>query len=198
LAAADLDHVDDAFQAVHAAGEAEGAAPLAGAGFGGEAGDAGGFVVVGLGDGGVGFVAAGGADAFVFVVDFGGGVEGFFEFVGADEGGGPPDTVFFDDFVGDVDPAFLGNFLVDELHGEDGGKVGGGDGLFGGRMERRGQLCGHVGLNVVPAPGDVPFVEEYFFVVVHDCNPFLFGKIKTPRPDRDEGLLAVPPCLAAE
>ena len=71
LLIADLDHVDLALDTVHLAGKAQRAAPLAGAGLGGQAGHALFHVVVGLGNGGVGLVAAGRADAFIFVVDLG-------------------------------------------------------------------------------------------------------------------------------
>ena len=51
------------------------------------------LVVVGLGDGGVGLVAAGGADALVLVVDVGRRVERLLQPAGADERRRPPDAV---------------------------------------------------------------------------------------------------------
>ena len=79
LLIAHLDHVDLAFHAEEVAGQGERAAPLAGAGLGGDALDALLLVVVGLGDGRVGLVAAGRADALVLVVDLGRGVRAFLE-----------------------------------------------------------------------------------------------------------------------
>src|SRR5438067_12427821 len=66
---AGFDHVDSAFESEQRAGEGQGAAPLTGAGLRGQAADAFGLVVVGLSNGRVRFVAAGGADALVLVVD---------------------------------------------------------------------------------------------------------------------------------
>jgi len=76
LVKADLHHVDGAVHAKHAAGERQRAAPLAGAGFGGQAADPGLLVVVSLSHGCVRLMAAGRADAFVFVINMGGRIEG--------------------------------------------------------------------------------------------------------------------------
>ena len=57
-------------------GQREGGAPLAGAGLGGQLGDAFLLVVPGLGDGGVGLVRARRAHALVLEVDLGGSAEG--------------------------------------------------------------------------------------------------------------------------
>jgi hypothetical protein len=64
-----LDHVDAHVDAEHLPGQGQGAAPLAGAGLGGQALDARLGVVIGLGDGRVDLVRAGRRDAFVLVVD---------------------------------------------------------------------------------------------------------------------------------
>jgi hypothetical protein len=70
LVEADADHEHLAGQPVLGAGKGEGAAPLAGAGFGGDVLDAENLVVIGLGDGRVGLVAARRAQAFIFKVNF--------------------------------------------------------------------------------------------------------------------------------
>ena len=69
LIVGDPDHVDLDFEAEQRAGEGERGAPLPRAGLGRELRHALFLVVEGLGDGGVGLVAAGGADALVFVED---------------------------------------------------------------------------------------------------------------------------------
>ena len=89
------------------AGEREGGAPLAGAGLGGELGDAFLLVVLGLGDGGVGLVRAGRADAFVLEVDLGRSAEGLLPSRSADERSGPPELVDLPDLIGDLDQTVL-------------------------------------------------------------------------------------------
>jgi hypothetical protein len=69
LLVADLDHVDIAFQPEQAAGQRQRRTPLARAGLGGEAFGAGDLVVIRLRHRGVRLVAAGGADALVFVIN---------------------------------------------------------------------------------------------------------------------------------
>jgi hypothetical protein len=66
LVEADAHHEYLAGQAELGAGKGKRAAPLAGTGFGGNLLDAENLVVVGLGDGGVGLVAARRAQAFIF------------------------------------------------------------------------------------------------------------------------------------
>lgn len=162
LVEGDLDHEDLDIEAEDGAGEGEGGTPLAGAGFGDDAFDAGFFIIEGLGDGGVGFMAAGGADAFVFVVDAGGGIEGLLEASGTEEGGWAPLAVDIADGLRDFDFSFRGYFLLDQGHGEERGEVFGADGLFCARVQDRGQGFGQVGCDVVPAFGDAGFVEEVF------------------------------------
>ena len=69
LVVAHLDHVDVALQAEQLARQRQRRTPLARARLGGEPLGAGDLVVIRLRDGGVGLVAAGGAGAFVFVVN---------------------------------------------------------------------------------------------------------------------------------
>lgn len=162
LVEGDLDHEDLDIEAEDGAGEGEGGAPLAGAGFGDDAFDACFLIVEGLGDGGIGFVAASGADAFVFVVDAGGGIEGLLEASGTEEWGWAPLAVDIADGFRYFDFAFCGDFLLDQGHGEERGEVFGADGLLCTRVEHRGQGFGQVGRDVVPAFGDAGFVEEVF------------------------------------
>ena len=120
LLVAHLDHVDHHVEAEHLAGHGEGAAPLAGAGLGGDAGGALLLVVVGLRYGRVALVRAGRADAFVLVEDLGGRVERLLQARGTDERRRPPDAVDLTDLVGDLDVALRRDLLRDEL----GGKIG--------------------------------------------------------------------------
>src|SRR5215204_4647592 len=69
LLEADADHVDRAIETHHTAGERHRRTPLARAGLCGKSLYTLLAIVVGLGDGGVGFVAARRADTFVLVVD---------------------------------------------------------------------------------------------------------------------------------
>ena len=102
-----VDHVHGQVEPEDRAREGQRAAPLAGAGFRGQPSNAVGFVVVSLGDGGVGLVAAGGTDALVLVVDVGGGIEGTFEPAGAEERGRPPQPIHVAHLVGDLDGLVL-------------------------------------------------------------------------------------------
>ena len=80
-----LDHVDLAVQTQIAAGHGQGRAPLAGAGLGGDAPQALVLGVVGLGDGAVELVGAGGAVALELVIDLRRGAQGALEEVGTHE-----------------------------------------------------------------------------------------------------------------
>jgi len=65
LIIADPDHVDLAFETEETTGKTESASPLAGPGFGRDPFDSEDFVVIGLGNGGIGFVTARWADALI-------------------------------------------------------------------------------------------------------------------------------------
>ena len=161
LMVGDLHHVDLELNIEQVAGHSQGAAPLAGAGLRGQPLDAGLLVVVGLSDGGVGLVRAGGGDAFVLVVDVGGGVQRLLQPVGPEQGRGPPELVDLPHLVRDVSEAFRAHLLLDEGHGEEGRQRLGADGLVGGGVEGRGQRTaggGQVRQDVVPLPGYVLFV----------------------------------------
>jgi hypothetical protein len=101
------------------AGKGQGAAPLAGAGFGGEPLDAEDLVVVGLGHGRVGLVAAGRADALVLVVDARRCAQRLFQGEGAQQRGRAPDLQARPAHLRDVDPALGADLLLDQVHGKD-------------------------------------------------------------------------------
>jgi hypothetical protein len=150
LVVADLDHVDLQFQAEEHAAESQRAAPLSGAGLGSQPLDALFLVVVSLGDGGIGLVAARLAGAFVLVENLGRGIQRLLQAVGALQYGRPPGGIDILDLFRDIDVALLADFLHDKLHREKRGQVCRAYRLFGGRMEIRRQWFRQVGLNVVP------------------------------------------------
>ena len=162
LVVADADHVDRAIEVHHAAGEGQGGAPLARSGLRGQAPDALLAVVVRLGDGGVRLVAAGRADALVLVVDVGRGVEELFQAAGAEERGRAPEAVDLTHLFGDGNIGLRRHFLLDNRLREDRGESLGPHRLHRGRIQRRLQLEGQIGHQVVPALGDGLLVEEEF------------------------------------
>ena len=83
-------HVDVDLDAEQRARERQCGTPLAGAGFGGDAAHAGLPIEKRLGHGRVGLVAAGGADAFVLVINVGRGIEDALEAPGAIQRRRPP------------------------------------------------------------------------------------------------------------
>ena len=146
-----LDHIDLAVQPQIGAGHGQGGAPLAGARLGGDALESLLFGVVGLGDGAVELVAAGGVVALEFVVDLGRGLELFLQTVGPDQGGGAVHLVEVPDLVGDGDfPGVVVQLLADQLVAEHGAQILVAHGLAGGRVEQRGGLVLHVRTDVVP------------------------------------------------
>jgi len=172
LVVADADHVDGAIESEHAAGESQSAAPLTGAGFGGEAADALALVVVSLGDGGVGLMAAGRADALVLVVDVGGGLEGVFEAAGAIEGSGPPEAVNVEDLARDVNFGLRGEFLLDEGAREDGLEFGGSEGLKCSGVDGRRHGLLKVRQDVDPGGRDLIFGQEELGEIGHSEDSF--------------------------
>jgi len=123
LVVADAHHVDRAFHSEELAGQSQGAAPLSGPRLGGQPLDAGALVVVGLRHGGVGLMAAGRAGAFVLVIDMRRGVERLFETARAVERRGPPEPVDVHHLARNVDLRLGREFLLDQLHREDGSQV---------------------------------------------------------------------------
>ena len=164
-----LHHVDLALQAEHLAGQRERRAPLTGAGLGRQPRDLFLLVVVGLGDGRVRLVAAGRAHALVLVVDAGRPADGLLQPPGAVERRRPPQPVDVADLVGDLDPALLADFLLDQLHGEQRRQVGRPDRLLGAGVQHRRRRRLEVGLDVVPLGRDVLLVEDELGAGTVDC-----------------------------
>ena len=129
LLVADPHHVDLALQPEHLAGEGHRAAPLPGAGLGGDPVAARRLVVIGLGHGRVGLMAPGGTDALVLVEDACGGIQGALQPVRAVQRGGPPEPVGGAHLLGDGDEALGADLLPDQGHGEQRRQVAGPDRL---------------------------------------------------------------------
>ena len=171
LVEADPDHVNLAFQAELRTGEGEGAAPLAGAGLGGHALDPEDFVVVGLGHGGVGFVATGRAAPLVFVVDPGRGLKRLFQPAGAHQGGWAPEAQHVQYRFGDVDPALRAHLLLDQVHGKNRRQV------LGRHRRPVGPKRGierNIRQDIVPLPGHLP-EGQINFTIVHSKASLLIG-----------------------
>ena len=173
LVVADLDHEDLDVDAEQRARDRQRAAPLAGAGLGGDLGDALLLVVVGLRDGGVGLVGAGRGHALVLVedLDAGGQAQVALELRRTDERRGPIGLEDVADLFGNLDETFLAHLLFDELHREDRRERLGTRGVSIGR-QRRSERLGQVRLHVVPRRGQVLLIEQVPSVVAHRSLPF--------------------------
>ena len=165
------DHPDLAVDAVLGAGEGQRAAPLAGAGLGGEPLGALGRVVVRLRDRGVRLVRPGRGHALVLVVDPRGGVQRLFQPVRAVQRGGPPQPVDVEHVGRDVDVGVGGHFLADELHREQRREVLRAHRLERPRVQRRGRRRGQVGDHVVPLAGDLGLIQSDLGALRHDRPP---------------------------
>ena len=159
LVEADPHHEHLALQPDQRAGERQRAAPLAGAGLGGQPLDAELLVVPGLRDGRVGLVAAGRADALVLVVDPRRRAEVLLQPAGAVQRARPPQRQQAEDLLGDVDPPLGGDFLLDEVHREHRGEHVRADGLAV-RPQRGLERRGQVGRQVVPLPRHLVFGQQ--------------------------------------
>ena len=158
----DLDHVDLAVEAEVRTRHGEGRAPLAGTGLGRDALEALVLGVVGLCNGGVQLVGAGGVVAFELVVDLRRGLELFFQAVGADEGRRTVHLVEVADLLGNRDVAvFIVQFLRDELFAEDRGQFLGGHGFHGAGVQQGSRFVLHVGPDVIPC------LREFVLVKIH-------------------------------
>ena len=142
-------------------------APLARAGLGGQALDAGLLVVESLRDRGVGLVAAGGAHALVLVEDFGGRAQGFFEPVRAEQRRGAPELVDLAHGLGDLDLALGADFLQDQFHREQGRQVVRAHGLVRAGVQHGRQGLGQVGLEVVPGLGHLALLQQELGLTTH-------------------------------
>ena len=160
LVVAGADHVDLDLEAEERAGEGHGTPPLARARLGRDPGDALLLVVEGLGDGGVGLVAAGRADALVLVVDVRRRIERLLEAVRPVERAGPVQPVRVADRLGDLDLALGRHFLADEGHREERGQVVRSDRAERAGMQVRSRRDRQVGRDVVPGARDPRFVED--------------------------------------
>ena len=118
LVEADADHKHLAFETELGTGKGQGAAPLAGTGFGGQFFDAEFFVVICLGHRRIGLVAPGRTDAFIFIIDPGRRIQCFFKRIRSYQRAGTPDIVYPQNFFGNIDPALRADFLLDEIHRE--------------------------------------------------------------------------------
>ena len=119
LVIADLDHEHLQVDAEVFGCEGDRSAPLSGAGLGRQVLDALLVVVVGLRHGGVGLVRTRGRHALVLEIDLRRRSEGLFQPRRAHERRGTPYLVDLLHLFGNVDVAFGGHLLVDQLLGED-------------------------------------------------------------------------------
>ena len=158
-----LDHVHLAVQTQVSTGHAQSGAPLTGAGLGGYALEALLFGIIGLGNGGVQLVAAGGVVALEFIIDFGRCLELFLQAVGPDQGRRTVHLIEIPDLLGDVDiGGDVVQFLLYQLLAEHRLQVGGGHGLMGARMQQRGGLVLHIGPHVIPGLGHLVLFQVDF------------------------------------
>jgi hypothetical protein len=96
------------------------------------------LVIVRLGNGCIRFVASGRANAFVFVVNLGRGIEGFLQSACAIKRCRSPLTVDGLNLVRNLNPTFLADFLFNQAHGKEGSQVIGSDRLPSAGMENGG------------------------------------------------------------
>ena len=149
LLVADLYHIYGAVNAELLGGIAERTAPLAGTGFGGKVGDSLLLGVVGLGNGGVQLVAAGGRYTFVLEIDVRRGSQSGLQFIGPHQRGAAVGGILLADRLRDGNP-FVGlvEFLIGTGLTEDGIEIFGLQRLLGGGVQERQRLVGHDGLDV--------------------------------------------------
>ena len=164
-------HVDLDFDPEHGARVGEGAAPLAGAGFGGDALDALFLVVEGLRNRGVGLVAAGRAYALVLVVDVGRRIERLLEPKGAHEGARSILLVELADRLRDLDLALGRDLLHDQRHREERRQIGRTERLVRPGMERRRLRHGQIRRDVVPGSRDLFLVQHETRSLDHPTPP---------------------------
>ena len=170
LVVAHFHHVYGAVQAELLGGIAEGAAPLAGAGFGGDVGDAFFLGIVGLCQGRIELVAAGGAHALILEIDVGGGAQGFFQLVGTHQRGATVGRILLAYRLRDGNPLIgLVQFLTGALFHKHRVEVFGLQGLLGGGVQERKRLVGHHRLDVEVMGGDFALGEDVLFLSHNAC-----------------------------
>ena len=145
-----LHHVDGAFETEHAARECQRRAPLARARFGGEPPGAGSFVVVSLGDRGVGLVTAGGAVALVFVVNVRGRLQRLFETHRAQKRGGAVKRQNVPHFLRNFNRPLRAHLLLDEIFWKNCRQHFRRDGLTRAGVQGRRNWLGEICRQVIP------------------------------------------------
>ncbi len=167
LVEAHLHHVNVALESKHAARKRQRRAPLARAGFGGEALGAGNFVVVGLRDRGVGLVAAGGAAALVFVVDVRGRLQRLLEPHGAQQRRGTVERVDLAHLRRNLDHPLRAHFLRHEAFRKHRRHQVGRDRLARAGMQRRGQRFRKIRQQVAPVRRHFLRTKQELGVLAH-------------------------------
>ena len=173
-----LHHEHAAVQSQIGAGHAERRAPLTGAGLGGHALQALLLGVVGLGDGGVELVGAGGVVALELVINLRGGLELLLQTVGAHQRRGTVHLIEVADILGDLKVGSgVVHLLLHQLGAEHAAQLLGGHGFQGAGVQQRCGLVGHVRANVVPIfghliLGQIDLVGDVsVFQLFHDVSP---------------------------
>ena len=159
LLVADAHHVDHALEVEEFGRKRQGAAPLAGAGFGGQPPGALRLVVEGLGHRRVRLVRPGRAASLVLVIDPGRRLELALQADCPHQWRRAPQSQRLLDRQRDIDVALLGNLLLDQLHREERCQVLRTNRLPGRGMKRWAPRKREVRLDVVPASRHLALVE---------------------------------------
>lgn len=158
LMEARLDHINGQWNVEIRARHGQRSAPLAGPRLCGQACQALLLGVIGLRDGGIELMAAGGVVALEFAVDLCGRAQFLFEIVGADERRGTEGFVIFHNLIGNIDIAGCGiKLLLCKLLAEDRIQLFELQGLHGPRVQKWSGLLLHIGPQVIPLPRDPLF-----------------------------------------
>ena len=115
--------------------------------------------VEGLGDGGVGLVAAGRAHPLILVVDAGRCIQRLFQASCTVQWAGSPLSINVAHRLWNIDRPLGADFLHDGRHGEEWRKVIRPDRLAGSRVQNRGRGIWQVGDDVVPGFGYFVLVQ---------------------------------------
>ena len=164
-------HEDFHFDAEQRPGEGQRGTPLPGAGFGGDAFDAGFLVVERLSDGGVGFVAAGRTDAFVLVIDPRRSAERPFQPAGPIQRAGSPLPIDLPDRFRNLDLSLGGHFLLDQRHREQRRQIIRPDRLQRTGMQHRRRWFWQVRDQVIPEFWHSTLIEHVFNGFAHFLYP---------------------------